>query len=795
MACHTLGIVASKYLQQEQAVCLWMVPSDAIREQTINALKDKDHPYRQAVDSQFGGNVTVMDLEEALYVQRGTLESDTCIVVLTLQSLRVDKTEGRKIYESSGALQHHFTGLSPQIASKLEKTDGVVSYSLANVLRMWEPVIIMDEAHNARTQLSFETLERFNPSCIIEFTATPQWDHDPEHGKFASNVLSHTSAAQLKAEEMIKLPIKLHTRPDWREVLSDTVQLQADLESVALREQETTDEYIRPIVLIQSQPHRQNVETITAEVIKAFLLNDCGIHADWVAVATGTTREIEGVDLFDDKCPIRFIITQQALKEGWDCSFAYIFCSVADTGSARAAEQLLGRVLRLPHAKSKQNGELNKAYATISSQRFLDTLDNLAEALVENGFQAIEARRFVASDAPGDSLFVSVYVMEEPDLTNLGEDLREFVSYDVHTGLLTMPGNMQAEQRTALEGCFTSEQGRQAVRNLRDSVPPLAEETAMDSRPLRVPALCIEVDGALDMFDESHFVDTEWDLSECDPVLSEQAYSSEITSGADGELDVTEAGKIEKRFVNDVRTQLMLLRTEGNWTSVGLVSWLDRNISHPDITQVQTSVFINRVVTALIDSRGVSVDQLASDRYRLCRAVTALINRHRQDMRNRGYEAMLFGPAAVQLRTSPDVAHVIDPENYAPYWYYEGGYKFKNHAVKEIGQLHPEGEEFECARFIDSMPEVKRWIRNLERRPDDSFWLPTSTDRFYPDFVAELEDGRFFVIEYKSELLWSTDDSKEKRFVGDVWAAKSGGSCAFVMPKGPKWEDIGSTIR
>jgi type III restriction enzyme len=662
------------------------------------------------------------------------------------------------------------------------------------VLRMWEPVIIMDEAHNARTQLSFETLERFNPSCIIEFTATPQWDHDPEHGKHASNVLAHTSAAQLKAEEMIKLPIKLHTRPDWREVLHDTVRLQSDLENVALREQELTGEYIRPIVLVQSQPHRQNVETITVEVIKDFLLNDCSIPGDWIAVATGTTREIEGVDLFDNDCPIRFIITQQALKEGWDCSFAYVFCSVADTGSARAAEQLLGRVLRLPNAKSKQNAELNKAYAAISSQRFMDTLDNLAEALVENGFQAIEARRFVTCEAPGDSLFVSIYVMEEPDLSHLSEDLREYVSYDAQTGVLTVPGNMQTEQKTELESCFTTEEGREAVHNLADHVTPPTEERTIDSHPIRVPALCIEVDGALEMFEESHFLDTEWDLSECDPTLNEQAYSSEVTSGADGELDVTEAGKIEKRFVNDVRTQLMLLRTEGNWTSVGLVSWLDRNISHPDVTQVQTTVFINKVITALIESRGVSVDQLTSDRYRLCRALTALIGRHRQEMRNRGYEAMLLGPGAVQLRTSPEVAHVIDPEHYAPYWYYEGGYQFNKHAVKEIGQLNAEGEEFECARFIDNMLEVKRWVRNLERRPDDSFWLPTSTDRFYPDFVAELEDGRFLVVEYKSELLWSTDDSKEKRFVGDFWAAKSDGGCCYVMPNGPDWPAIEDAI-
>src|SRR5207237_4556064 len=118
-----------------------------------------------------GGQVTVLDLSEALYVQRGTLAGETCVVVSTLQALRRDDTEGLKVYESAGALQHHFSGLPAQAEALLERReDGSIPYSLCNVLRLWRPLVIMDEAHNARTQLSFDTLARINPSCIIEFT-------------------------------------------------------------------------------------------------------------------------------------------------------------------------------------------------------------------------------------------------------------------------------------------------------------------------------------------------------------------------------------------------------------------------------------------------------------------------------------------------------------------------------------------------------------------------------------------------------------------------------------------------
>ncbi len=268
MACHALGMAAKELLQTEQAVCLWLVPTNTIRDQTLAALRNRKHPYRQAVDAAFGGRVSVMDLTEALYVQRGTLDGETCIVVSTLQAFRVEETEGRKVYESSGSLQHHFSGLPAELEAMLERDDdGVIPFSLANVLRMRRLVVIMDEAHNARTPLSFDTLARFQPSCIIEFTATSATEHKPEKQQFASNILHHVSAAELKSEDMIKLPIKLETRTDWNEVVADALAQRQRLEDLAKEEERETGEYIRTVMLIQAQPKIKMKETLTVEVI------------------------------------------------------------------------------------------------------------------------------------------------------------------------------------------------------------------------------------------------------------------------------------------------------------------------------------------------------------------------------------------------------------------------------------------------------------------------------------------------------------------------------------------------
>ncbi|HOW19358.1 MAG TPA: DEAD/DEAH box helicase family protein, partial [Phycisphaerae bacterium] len=141
MAAHAVGIAARAYLQTDRAVCLWLVPSNAIREQTLKALRNREHPYRQVLDARFSGNVRVMDLTEALYVQRAVLDGETVIIVSTLQALRRDDTEGLKVYEPAGALQHHFTELPAELEARLEKNgNGAIPYSLCNVLRLRRPL-------------------------------------------------------------------------------------------------------------------------------------------------------------------------------------------------------------------------------------------------------------------------------------------------------------------------------------------------------------------------------------------------------------------------------------------------------------------------------------------------------------------------------------------------------------------------------------------------------------------------------------------------------------------------------
>lgn len=805
MACHTLGIVADSYLQAERAVCLWLVPTNIIREQTLKALRDRKHPYREALDSRFSGKVTVLDLSESLYVQHGTLAGETVVIVATLAALRRDDTEGLKVYEPNGALQHHFTGLLPGLEAQLEKReDGTLPQSLCNVLRLWRPVIIMDEAHHARTQLSFDTLARFNPSCIIEFTATPETEHKPDQGFFASNVLTHVSAAELKAEEMVKLPIKLETRGDWKEVASDALRARRDLETIALQEQQQTGEHIRPIVLFQAQAKSQTKATLTVEVVKKALIEDHKIPESEIAVATGQTRELDDVNLFDPACPIKYIITVQALKEGWDCSFAYVLCSVADIGSAKAVEQLLGRILRLPHARRKNNEALNCAYAFAASPRFIEVAQSLKDALVENGFERIEADQLVQpsetqttfADAKGLFIESTEAVAEAPNFDKLPNDLRGRVTFDRAANTLIVTGIVTESQRDALAGCFEQAESKAAVERIfhkshgRHSAPSAAQTI----KSIKIPALAVRIDGELELFEESHFLDSKWKLSEQLADLSEHDFPSQYISGQTGELDVSDQGKVEIRFVDQVQRQIQLMGFEPGWDVAGLTNWLDRQIPHPDITRTESTLFIHRLLDELIKSRKVTLEQLAQQKYRLRTAIAAKIDRHRKAAKTDSFNRMLFSVDAAEIEVSPKVCFEITEATYSPNWYCETSYKWTRPLFPLVGELKGEGEEYDCAVFLDQLPGVTRWVRNLERRVDSSFWLQTSTDRFYPDFVALLDDGRILVVEYKNKKDWTNDDSKEKRTIGELWESRSNGRCLFIMPSGPDWQAIRNKV-
>jgi len=800
LAAYSVGIAAENLLRTERCLVLWLAPTTQIVEQTLRALQDKRHPYRQALDNDFDGCITIMDIKSALGLQRGSLESDTVVIVSTMASMRVENTEGRKIYEDSGILMSNFDGLTEGQEAFLEKDNsiGVPARCLANVLRLRRPIIIVDEAHNARTPLSFESLARFNPSCILEFSATPNQEFKGENKQ--SNVLTHVSAAELKAEDMIKMPIYLKAKAQWVEAVQEALDKRTELEKLASEEEKITDQHIRPIVLFQAQRNISGQKNITYDVLKKALIEEFKVPEEQVAISTGAQNDLEGIDVLAKDSKIRCIITVDKLREGWDCPFAYILCTISNLRSSTAVEQILGRILRMPYVTKRQNDELNRAYAFATSSEFVESANALTEALVESGFERFEAKAMVKpAELRGDEylpLFnepVSEAIKEKPNLETMPENLRKKVSLrETKEGveIIYVGPPITPQEEDALKAAVISTEGKRSIERLvRKSHGQESTPAAMGEK-FAVPMMAVRIDKELELL-EDQFREVPWKLSNCDAALSEKDFSLPRGDERIANIDVTKEGKIEYSFISELQKQLNLFDIHGPKSEAELTIWLDQNIPHPDITQTEASLFIGKMIRVLVEERRFSLEELILNRWRLRDATEQAISHHRRQVIEQAYQRMLLPEFETPIEVDPTFCFLFDNAKYPASRYYDGPIKFNNHYYLSPGQMN--GEEAECAAFIDGLEEVEYWVRNLDRE-DYSFWLPTSTDKFYPDFVSQLKDGRVLIVEYKGADRWSDDDSKEKRLIGEVWEKRSRGRCLFIMPKGKDFNAIKQKI-
>ena len=182
-------------------------------------------------------------------------------------------------------------------------------------------------------------------------------------------------------------------------------------------------------------------------------------------------------------------------------------------------------------------------------------------------------------------------------------------------------------------------------------------------------------------------------------------------------------------------------------------------------------------------------------RFHLARLIEQRMDTIVAKARSDGFQRLMFdGIADAQLAHDPLHAFRFEHGRYPVREAYSGTWAFRKHFYRDIAKLKSTGEEFECAKALDATPEVARWVRNLEQQPTFAFWLPTATDYFYPDFVAELVDGRVLVVEYKGDGFATNDDAREKRLVGERWARQTG-LCFAMVEKRLNGLDVAAQIR
>jgi len=411
VACHAIDNIQKTYLNKQTGLILWVVPSTQIYRQTISALKNREHPYRQVLDISSGGRTLIKEKTEMF--NRLDVEENLVVLMLMLQSAYRQNKETLKVFRDQGGFtdffprEDDFEGhkklkeLIPNLdcfTTEMEVFGTQIKTSLGNTLKVLRPLVVIDEGHRAYGENARNTIRNFNPSFILELSATP-----PPN----SNELVKITGRELHEEEMIKLDIHLtnKTSLDWQDTLLASFEKRNDLEQKAKEYEGNTGEYIRPICLIQVErtgKDQKDKKFIHAEDAKEYLIRKCNVPESHIAIKSSEKDDIEGIDLFANDCEIRYIITKQALQEGWDCSFAYVLTMLTNPSSATGITQLVGRILRQPFARKTKIKDLDECYVYTFRQNASTLVRDIKSGLEDEGLGDI-AGRIVSDDAGIDT--------------------------------------------------------------------------------------------------------------------------------------------------------------------------------------------------------------------------------------------------------------------------------------------------------------------------------------------------------------------------------------------------------
>ncbi|MBR3410581.1 MAG: DEAD/DEAH box helicase family protein [Candidatus Methanomethylophilaceae archaeon] len=773
---------------RKRKAVVWLAPSDAILTQTLDNLRNPDHPYRQRLNVDFSGRVEVYNVEELLSGRNFSpfsIEDQLSIFVLSYDVLRAKKKDSRRMYRTNSVMQTFELGeryTESPIANADTDSVMVGLYDLA-------PLVILDESHNAGSPLSREMLENLHPTMVLELTATPLK---------TSNIFSFVSAGQLKKEHMVKIPALLYRREDSADVITTARDIRDELERMAIKNEADAGVYIRPIVLFQAQPKTKE-DAQTYDYIRKVLVEKYLIPEEQVAIKTSTVNDLRNVDLLSRDCEIRYIITVNALKEGWDCPFAYILASLANKNSRTDVEQIIGRILRQPFATRSTYSPLNTSYILTCSNDFSETVRSVGQALVMEGFSEKDARIVRATYTNLDDYGLTGSGNDGPQSPgsqgpHAQNDNAETGAEDTQNGGMghiepLNPVPVSPGPKPTVQEVFEKAEAedKHAVEDPEeDTVPPtdffgksvkkavIRPEFKPELSELRVPRFQISMRGGFDEVDVNVLMTfgrlmDGFRLSAYDPNISFNTVGTEI-----GYIDVDRDREDILNFrPMERRDRELFNRTFRSVTDIDdpavseFVRQVVRQINDDAVSDKQLARFVEDAISIKdLDTINYLRKNIGSTAKQIQNAVRGFKEQHRRkafyDLKNLGKINCGIDDEPFIFKRSFDTCRADMPFANSLYTYEE----------------RVDGFEADVRTAIAGSANVRWWHRIRPNDPDE-FHLNGFLNH-YPDFVLMTKTGRLVFIESKGQHL-DGDDSGRKSDMGEIWDNLTGPDFRYFM--------------
>ena len=768
---------------------VWLVPSEAILTQTLKAFRNPFHPYRQKLN-QISASVSIFDKEQLLSAQGFnpvSVQSELTIMVLSYDSFRATNKDGRKSMQENSQLAG-FLSMEGENATRVE---GAADTSLTQVINKLHPLVIVDESHHAKTSLSLEMLADFNPRFVLELTATP---------KEGSNVIACAEASELKAEHLIKLPVILYNMRDHTESVATAISLRSRLEELG-KKHASDGHPIRPIVLVQAQPKieaKGKATAVTFDKVKQMLIS-CGIPKEQIAIKVSGRNELDGVDLMEPTCEIRYVITVNALKEGWDCPFAYILLSLANKSSKVEVEQVLGRVLRQPFARKNSAGPLNLAYVLTSSDNFQETVKSVIDGLQNAGFSRADYRAKNTVKEAVDETQTTPQNTELPvppqesenqpsssteistkDTKPDGDDIPTVRSEEVATEVanntntkaqeLIDQAEEEAQQFEKENSKTTTSVGIPSdLRNSMNVYRP-RKEFRDEIKDLRLPHIGIEAQAsAFDFDNETNLMDLSnehllegFKLTKYGTDLDLDKAAAEIVS-----IDThgREDGTLTARKIQDVHKlklfqNLLSSDVTEEKRRQSLIQHVGRYLDDIDFASKKDLRNYLKAVVDNLDSWGLQqqIDQFGTFVSVFKNHIRNLAKDYRKKQFDKLYQSGKLLP--INNYTFPDK--------------FETTADWITHFDNSLYEGEEPGNKFEAQLMFDlsGMSNIRWWHRNPFGTK--GFYINGPAAKHYPDFILRTQKGTIIMVETKGDQLKNNDDTVQKQHLGQTWANIAG---------------------
>lgn len=761
IACASIKVISDVVSKIDKTLVIWLVPSEAILTQTLENLKNPTHPYRERLNADFNSDVEIFSSNDLLTKLNKSNLKSLNIAVLSFASIRINNKEMRKMYQLNGSLVDFNSSLDDK-----ENLEDVEKLSVINVIRNFKPIVIVDESHNAKSNLSFEMLENLNASFIYELSATP---------KDSSNIIHYTNAMELKQENMVKLPVFLCNFVNVASVIENAISLQNRLEAIAKNENVN----LRPIVLFQAQSG-VNEDAHTFEKLKNKLVN-IGIEKEQIAIKTAKINELNGIDLLHKDCKIRYIITINALKEGWDCPYAYILASIANKSSTADVEQLIGRVLRQPNARKYTNQELNVSYVLTCSNDFEGTAKSVIAGLNGAGFSKDDYRQkdfreleeIVRPQEPKDK-DIFEYANNENDSDE--DKNSEFLSADVNVEIIAKNIEQDNKINDILKNAKTqaNEYDKEVEKtslNL-DYFGDLKVNTSKIKFEVeKIPQFVKILPSNSILFEEINYKVLEKEDLEKDFKLADKdiQINFDLVESSIFEIDLSKDDNLPKyKKASQMQREYFkqYLKTVSDETrirqSINLI--FDKLRKDNVLNENDLKNYIERIVNNLSDERKARLlDEIDAYTIKIKNKIKELKSEYREKV---FYDLLNKGNIKIENTFS------FEPTIQS---YKLSSLRDKSLYEEEIDNLN--SLENKLLTEIVSLDNIKWWHRNKDMKPG---FCINGFINHYPDFIICTENENIIMVEVKGDDR-TNDDSKIKLKLGSKWADKAGDKYSYFM--------------